>query len=151
MPERYCIDHVVTFDETNLVGNVYFAHFFHWQGHCRERFLADHAPGVLAALNQGLALVTVDCSAEFYAEGRALDRVEVQMVLERLAENRITMGFDYLRTWPEPAELLARGRQTVACMRRDGNRLDPAPVPEELREALTRYAGPGGTRSGIRS
>ena len=31
-----------TFDETNLVGNVYFAHYLHWQGHCRESFLADH-------------------------------------------------------------------------------------------------------------
>ena len=25
-------EHVVTFDETNLVGNVYFAHYLHWQG-----------------------------------------------------------------------------------------------------------------------
>ena len=62
MPEAYLHRHRVTFDETNLVGNVYFAHFLHWQGHCREHFLADHAPGVLGALADGLALVTVNCA-----------------------------------------------------------------------------------------
>lgn len=141
VPDRYVYRHLVTFDETNLVGNVYFAHYFHWQGHCRERFLADHAPGVLTALSQGLALVTVDCSAEFYAESRAFDQVEVHMMLGRIGGNRVSMCFDYLRTAPEPVELLARGRQTVACMRRDGSGLEPAPVPDELRGALARFAG----------
>jgi enediyne core biosynthesis thioesterase len=138
-PAPYVYRHVVTFDETNLVGNVYFAHYLHWQGHCREHFLADHAPGVLAALGGGLALVTVDCWAEFYAESQALDRVEVRMALEQVAGNRIVMTFDYLRDRPGGAELVARGRQTVACMRRGGQGLEPAAVPEELRRALARY------------
>jgi enediyne core biosynthesis thioesterase len=141
MPDHYTYRHRVTFDETNLVGNVYFAHYLHWQGHCREHFLAEHAPGVLAAVGEGLALMTVDCAADFYAESRAFDEIEVRMVLERLAGSRITMCFDYLRTAPGAVELLARGRQTVACMRRGGHGLEPVPVPDELRRALTRYGG----------
>jgi enediyne biosynthesis thioesterase len=129
----------VTFDETNLVGNVYFAHYMHWQGHCRETFLADHAPGVLAALADGLVLVTVDCAAEFYAESHALDTIEVRMMLERVSGHRVTMSFDYLRTEPGPPELLARGRQTVACMRRGADGLEPAPVPADLQRALAGY------------
>ena len=140
MPDHYVHRHRVTFDETNLVGNVYFAHYLHWQGHCREHFLADHAPGVLGALDVGLALLTVDCSAEFFAESRAFDEIEVHMVLERISGNRLTMCFDYLRTAPGPAELLARGRQTVACMRRGRDGLEPTPVPDELRRALARFA-----------
>lgn len=141
MPEHYVYRHRVTFDETNLVGNVYFAHYLHWQGHCREHFLADHAPGVLAALANGLALVTVDCAAEFHAECRALDEVEVRMSLDDLTGNRVRMGFDYLRRTDAGPQLLARGRQTVACLRRDGATLTPVPVPDELRVALMRYAG----------
>jgi enediyne biosynthesis thioesterase len=133
----------VTFDETNLVGNVYFAHYMHWQGHCREAFLADHAPDVLGALADGLALVTVDCSAEFYAESHAFDTIEVRMMLERLSGHRVTMSFDYMRTAPGPTELLARGRQTVACMRRGDGGLEPAPVPADLQRALAGYAGSG--------
>jgi enediyne core biosynthesis thioesterase len=140
MTGQYVYRHRVTFDETNLVGNVYFAHYLRWQGHCREHFLADHAPGVLAALGDGLALVTVSCAAEFYAESAGLDQVEVRMSLEQLSGNRIGMGFDYLRIAPAGPELLARGRQTVACMRRRPYGLEPEPVPEELRRALDRFA-----------
>jgi enediyne biosynthesis thioesterase len=141
MPEQYVHRHRVTFDETNLVGNVYFAHYLHWQGHCREHFLADHAPGVLAALSAGLALVTVDCGAEFYAETYALDRVELRMSLDGLGGNRIRMGFDYVRIEDLGATLLARGHQTVACMRRGDQGLEPVAVPEELRAALDQFAG----------
>ncbi|MGA5299659.1 acyl-CoA thioesterase [Nucisporomicrobium flavum] len=136
----YVYEHRVTFDETNLVGNVYFAHYLRWQGHCREQFLADHAPGVLAALTSGLVLVTVDCAAEFYAESFAGDRIEVRMRLDRIAGNRVAMGFDYVRSGTPAPELLARGRQSVACMRRGPGGLESVPVPEELGRALSRYA-----------
>jgi enediyne core biosynthesis thioesterase len=140
--DRYVYHHRVTFDETNLVGNVYFAHYLHWQGHCREHFLADYAPRTLADLDDGLALMTVSCSVDYYAECRALDLVEVHMLLEGMTGNRITMAFDYLRTASGAAELLARGRQTVACLRREGQHLRPVPVPDELRDALAGFAEP---------
>src|SRR5215467_215043 len=60
--------HVVSFEETNLVGNVYFVNHIRWQGLCREMFLRDYAPGVLAELSHGLALVTVRCSCNYFAE-----------------------------------------------------------------------------------
>jgi enediyne biosynthesis thioesterase len=123
--------HVVTFDETNLVGNVYFAHYLHWQGHCRELFLAEHAPTVLAELRAGLRLVTVSCHVDFYAECYALEEVELAMRLREQAGNRVTMEFDYLRG----DVLVARGTQTVACLRDT----EPCPVPPELLAALAPY------------
>ena len=139
MPAHYAYRHRVTFDETNLVGNVYFAHYLRWQGHCRESFLSEHAPTVLAALSGDLALVTVDCAAEFYAETYAADLIEVRMTLDRLAGSRVSMSFDYLRLDDGRAELVARGRQSIACMRRGDGRLEPVPVPDELRHALHRF------------
>ncbi|MFF0658406.1 acyl-CoA thioesterase [Micromonospora tulbaghiae] len=140
----YRYRHRVTFDETNLVGNVYFAHYAHWQGHCREHFLAEQAPSVLAALSDGLALVTVSMSVEFYAESHAFDTVEIEMSLVELNGNRITMGFDYrrVRTDGAPGELIARGRQTVAVMDRVDGQLQPAPVPADLAAALAVYRRP---------
>ena len=125
-------EHVVTFDETNVVGNVYFVHHLRWQGHCRELFLAEHAPGVLEALDRDLVLVTTRCSCDYYAELRALDRVLVRMSLADLRQNRVTMRFDYL----SGDQVVARGEQQIACLRRDGDGVVPVAVPEELRAAL---------------
>lgn len=134
----YEVRHVVGFEETNLVGNVYYAHHVRWQGRCRELFLRDHAPGVVAALADGLALVTTRVSCEYLAELRALDEVRIRMRLKEMAQNRVTMAFEYWRA----DELVARGEQQVACMRRDGAGMAPVPVPAELREALAPYGGP---------
>ncbi|MEV6231548.1 acyl-CoA thioesterase [Saccharopolyspora shandongensis] len=129
--------HTVTLDETNLVGNVYFAHYLHWQGHCRERFLADHAPGVLTALSTGeLALVTLSCSMQYHAECFALETVEIAMTLRAASGNRIAMDFDFRRD-DGP---VARGSQTVACMRRTGDAVRPTPIPDELAHALRAFS-----------
>ncbi|TDD55529.1 acyl-CoA thioesterase [Saccharopolyspora elongata] len=129
--------HTVTLDETNLVGNVYFAHYLHWQGHCRERFLADHAPGVLTALSTGeLALVTLSCSMQYHAECFALETVDIAMTLRAASGNRIAMDFDFRR---DDAPV-ARGGQTVACMRRTGDAVHPIPIPAELAHALRAFS-----------
>ena len=44
----YELRHRVGFEETNFVGNVYYVNYLRWQGHCRERFLVEEAPAVLA-------------------------------------------------------------------------------------------------------
>ena len=42
--------HVVGFEETNLIGNVYYVNHVRWQGRCREMFLRDHAQVLLRLL-----------------------------------------------------------------------------------------------------
>jgi enediyne biosynthesis thioesterase len=132
--------HIVSFQETNLVGNVYFTNHLVWQGRCREMFLRDHAPDVIGQLNSGLALVTVSCSCEYFAELMAFDEVIVRMRLAELVQNRMRMAFEYWRRKNGHEELVARGEQQIACMRRDGEKLLPTPVPPILREALAAYA-----------
>lgn len=135
--------HLVTLEETNLVGNVYFTNYLRWQGHCRERFLAERAPGLVRALNDGLILVTVSCHCEYFSELYAMDRVDIRMSLTTADDHRVTMGFDYYRANAAVPQLVARGSQTVACMRRTEHGLLPSPLPGELGTALTPYAAPG--------
>lgn len=128
--------HVVGFEETNLIGNVYYANHVRWQGRCREMFLRDRAPEVIEALKHGLVLVTTRVSCEFMAELFAFDEITLRMRLGELVQNRITMNFEYWRD----EELVARGEQQVACMQREGKQVVPVPVPTQLREALREYA-----------
>jgi enediyne biosynthesis thioesterase len=133
---EYVLRHRVTFDETNVVGNVYFAHYLHWQGHCREAFLADHAPGVLADVRRGdLALATVSCDMEYFAECFALDEVEVAMTLRRVRGNRVEMNYEFRRA----GRMVARGGQVVSCLRRTADGVLPVRVPDELSRALAPF------------
>lgn len=139
-PRAYEYRHVVGFEETNLVGNVYYVNHLRWQGRCRELFLREHCPDVLADLADGLALVTTRCACDYLAELAALDEVIVRMRLLDLAQNRLTLGFEYWRAAAGGEELVARGEQQVACLRRRAEGLAPSPIPRGLREALAPYA-----------
>jgi len=132
--------HVVGFEETNLIGNVYYVNHVRWQGRCREMFLRDRAPEVIEALKHGLVLVTTRVSCEFMTELVAFDEIILRMRLGELSQNRITMNFEYWRHSHGGEELVARGEQQVACMQREGTQVVPIPVPAQLREALREYA-----------
>ncbi|WP_162830134.1 acyl-CoA thioesterase [Amycolatopsis palatopharyngis] len=135
----YDYRHLVTLEETNVVGNVYFSNYVRWQGHCREHFLMERAPGVLRALTDDLALVTVSCGCDYFSELYAADTVELRMTLDVVEDNRVSMAFGYYRVNAAQAELVARGSQTVACMRRGSHGVEPVPVPVELAQALKPY------------
>lgn len=131
--------HIVAFEETNLVGNVYYANHIRWQGRCREMFLFEHAPAVVAQFQEGLALVTTRCSCEYFSELYAFDRLVLRMSLGELTQSRISLLFEYWREAPGGETLIARGEQQVACMRRLGERMEATPVPQDLRDALKLY------------
>ncbi len=131
--------HVVGFEETNVVGNVYFVNHFRWQGRCRELFLRRHAPSVLTEIAGGLKLVTVRASCDYFAEAEAFDEISVRMRLVELAQNRMVLGFEYVRVGAGGEQPLARGIQEIACVRQTPAGPTAVAVPEALRAALEPY------------
>src|SRR6267142_3014015 len=89
--------HVVGFEETNLVGNVYYVNHLRWQGRCREMFLRDHAPSVLQEISAGLAVVTTHCSCDYLEELAPFDEISVRMRLALPGQSRVTLDFEYWR------------------------------------------------------
>ena len=143
MSRAYEYRHIVSFEETNLVGNVYYVNHVSWQGRVREMFLRDNAPEIIGELSRGLSLATVRVSCEYLAELLAFDEIIIRMRLGELTQSRMTLLFEYWRANKSGEELIARGQQEVACLRREGEKLMPTPVPKSLREALRPY-GSGG-------
>jgi enediyne biosynthesis thioesterase len=136
----YEYQHVVGFEETNLVGNVYYTNHLLWQGRCREMFLHDHVPHIAEELKCDLRLITTRCSCEYLTELAAFDKVVIRMRLNELTQNGITLGFEYLRRNGENLELVARGEQKIICMQRERDQIKPTPIPKQLRQALQSYA-----------
>ena len=139
MSRAYEYRHVVGFEETNLVGNVYYVNYLKWQGRCREMFVREHAPDVADLLQRDIALATVRCSCDYIAELRAFDAVTIAMRLTSLGRTSLTMTFEYFKLAGERRDLVARGEQAVACMRRAGGAMLPEPLPATLMAALAAY------------
>src|SRR5216683_2234188 len=141
--------HTVGFEETNMVGNVYYVNYVRWQGRCREMFLKLRAPDVLAELQADLKLFTLKVDCEFFAEITAFDELSIRMHLVDLAQTQLEFSFDYVLLDPGGGErLVARGRQRVACMRGPNTRTIPARVPESLARALQPYVPSALARDG---
>jgi len=133
--------HTVGFEETNIVGNVYYVNYLRWQGRCREMFLKTQAPDVLAEVQDDLKLFTLKVDCEFFAEITAFDELSIRMRLVDLVQTQIEFSFDYVRLDPDGSEvLIARGRQRIACMRGPNTRTVPSRVPDALVKALQPYS-----------
>lgn len=131
--------HVVSFEETNVVGNVYFTRHVAWQGRCREMFLKLNAPEILDEIARDLRLVTLRVSCEYYHELYALDEIDVQMSLAHLRQHRIGLDFDIITSGSNGSLCAARGFQEIGCMRATERGLLPIRPPTSLAEALKRF------------
>jgi enediyne biosynthesis thioesterase len=140
MEQYYEYRHLVGFEETNLVGNVYYVNYLRWQGRCREMFLRERATAVLEDLQNDLKLFTLKCECEFLVEITAFDELSIRMRLEDLTQTQIGFAFDYVRLRENEEVLVARGRQRIACMRGPNTDTKPTRVPESLRAALAPFA-----------
>src|SRR5260370_7871574 len=142
MDHYYEYRHVVGFEETTLVGNVYYVNYVRWRGRWREMVRLEHAADVLDELRLDLKLFTLKSECEYLAELSAFDELSIRMCLEDLTQTQIGFAFDYVRLRDGMEDLVAKGRQRVACMRGENGRTVPARVPETLRRALEAYAIP---------
>jgi enediyne core biosynthesis thioesterase len=139
----YEYQHRVSFEETNVVGNVYFTHYLRWQGRCREMFLHKHAPELMAEMGRTMALATTRVACSYYRELAAFDQISIRMSAGAMTPSRLTMVFQYVRLGARGGEeLVAEGEQEIACMKRVAAAMEPAPLPQALCEAVRLYMSP---------
>ena len=128
-----------TFEETNVVGNIYFANYAVWQGKCREMFIKEYCPDVLEAINDGLALITLDLSCKYFGQLFAFDDVVMRMNVEAFAQNRMVMNFLYYKEQDNQLELICQGSQGAASMRMIDGKMEAEPFPSSMIETIDIY------------
>jgi enediyne core biosynthesis thioesterase len=139
--QSFTYRHTVSFEETNVVGNVYFTRHISWQGRCREMFLKQNATDILGEIARDLRLVTLRVSCEYFEELNAFDEIDVQMSLAHLRQNKVGLNFVYVKVEGGSTSVAARGFQEIGCMRLTGKGLVPINVPPSLAQALKPYQG----------
>ena len=142
--DSFEIRHIVTFEETNVVGNVYYTNYFLWQGQCRELFLREHAPQILHSLQSGqLKLVTAHASCDYFDEFVSFDEVRLRMSLNHFIPFGVSLGFEYARKAEladgEAYTIVARGRQDIKFLSRTDAGWALFEIPQALMEVFRRY------------
>src|SRR6266516_1784132 len=131
---------VVLLEETNATGNVYFAQYVKWQGHCRELFLKLTGDWVVRELGSQYALVTTWCRCDYFVETQAFDEICMHLYISETMQNRMSLEFEYWRVSYTQAELVARGSQQIAWLeRRSDGRMHARPIPSRLLSAIEKY------------
>jgi len=86
IPKAHIYRPEITFEDTNLVGNVYFANYVRWQNECRDHWFKETDPTTYASVFNGTSRICVtELSLEFSDPvGATLgDAIEVGMNVER--------------------------------------------------------------------
>ena len=123
--DKYCSRPEITFEETNLVGNVYFANFVRWQNECRNEWFRETSIDRYRDLFQGdLRLMVTELDLRFHDPAGATlgDLLEVEMMVDRAGPQSWKAGFE-MRRCAVPgstaaAAILATGHQHFSLVER---------------------------------
>ena len=124
-----------TFEESNLVGNIYFANYFHWQERLRDLF--KYQVGSSLGL-PNIEWVTMQCRIDYLREAMPMDRLAISMSLRKIGTYSMTFSFEYFRIESDGSRTkLSVGEQQVMSVERLGNgKLALAVIPRSKRDAL---------------
>ena len=129
-----------TLDESNLVGNIYFANYFRWQAMASDSFLYSVAPECYRGSH---SFVRLESRVEHLSEAMPFDTVIVTVALKALHERGLHLAFEYHRLAPDGSRTkLAVGEHTAVWVREDSHtgRLVASSLPKSLARQLAGLA-----------
>jgi acyl-CoA thioesterase FadM len=136
-------------EESNLVGNVYFANYFTWQNRVRDLHLHRAAPRRFHG-GDG-ELLCLHSRVDYLREAMPFDRIEVRLAPRSVAACGAVLDFEYYRVGPDgERQKLSVGSQEVAWARRSSaGTPEPEPWPADLLAAWRGERVPAPRRASV--
>jgi enediyne polyketide synthase len=120
-------------ENSNLIGNIYFANYVEWLSTVRDRYIYKLIPQYFRGLGEKGELICLSCNIDHLNEAMPFDDILVQMYLDSVYECGIDFHFEfYLLRENTLNKKLAFGKQKAVWMRWDNQK----PVVVRLPEAL---------------
>ncbi len=92
-PQRYLINEELfktSLEESNLVGNIYFANYAKWLGKTRDLYFQKIAPNYFKGIGEEGEFLALNCDIDHLQEAMPFDLIVVRMYIDSVYEN----GFD---------------------------------------------------------
>ncbi|MFH1216417.1 MAG: SDR family NAD(P)-dependent oxidoreductase [Pseudomonadota bacterium] len=124
-------------EDANLVGNIYFANYYKWQGRIRDNFFKKIDPGFYIG-EKGGEWRCVHCKVNHVNEAMPFDRIIVRMHRKAVYARGIELSFDYFRVTPDGKhQKLGYGEHMAIWYVPDKEGVwSPAELPVAFQEAL---------------
>jgi acyl-CoA thioesterase FadM/phosphopantetheinyl transferase len=125
-------------EESNLVGNVYFANYTIWQNVLRDKYFYQLAPELYRGIGELGEWIPIRNNVQHLREAMPFDTIVVEMSLAAKYEFGIKLFFEYFKLEKDGTKRkLSFGEQDVIWMNRDDKgMLHPAHMPLKISEAL---------------
>jgi acyl-CoA thioesterase FadM len=124
-------------EDANLVGNVYFANYYVWQGRMRDQYFHDLVTAASAGIEPYGELRCVFSRVDHTAEAMPFDRIKVKMYLTAVFERGIRLYFEYYRVAGDTYTKLAYGEhEAIWIIPAAESNWIPAPLPLQFKDKL---------------
>jgi acyl-CoA thioesterase FadM len=125
-------------EESNLVGNIYFANYYVWQGVTRDRFFQAFAPELYQGTGEAGELRCLYQRTDHLREAMPFQRIAARMSLAAAHERGVRLRFDLYRLDGDRRDKLGAGVHAAGWFvpAGEGEPWRPGPLPPVLREAL---------------
>ena len=130
----YEYNHHVTFADTNMAGNVYFATYVMWMGKCRDLLMGEHYPQLKNHINNGFGFSTEFVHVDYIHETFLFDEVIVRLTISNLTRTRVEFLCEFVNAANNT--LLAKGSQAVVWVNPQRR---PSFMPDDLYNKSCEY------------
>jgi len=130
----------VEFVDTDMAGIVHFSRFFQWMEqaeHALLRSVEIEVEGAIDGVEYGWP--RVHASADYVSPLRFTDEFQVRVTVERMGNTSVTYRHEFIHPTATGEVMVARGKVTAACVRRDDTSMWAAPLPETVRMRLAPF------------
>lgn len=131
--DTFVVHIVPTYDDTNSVGNIYFANYVRWVGKARELFFDVCMPRFDLKTTNYFVL-TRSFQHDFRREAREFERISVRIRIARNNRKFVTLAHEI---YSEVNGLLGRGEQSLMFV--DSVTFRPLDVPRAIIEGFLPY------------
>jgi enediyne polyketide synthase len=124
-------------EDSNVVGNIYFANYSVWQGRVTDRFFQSIAPHTFENRGTHGELHRAETAISQLRDAMPFDEISVVMRLDKLYDRGAHLSFDFFRKEPEGVTKIAAGRNLVTWARVERG-AEPRVInwPADLKEAM---------------
>ena len=132
-----------TLAHANLVGNIYYANYYEWQGQIRDRFFYELIPEYFGGIGEKGELLALESRVDHLREAMPFDRIVLTLAVKALQSCSVSFHVDYFRLEPDGSRVkIAYGMHRAVWTRRDGQgRPVAARFPDSVRAAFDAAIG----------